>query len=190
MSLRLRLKSETRAQHEMLEAKLDLQRPDFSLADLQLLLERFYGYYEPCEMQICHVPGVLQSQLDSRRKLPLLTDDLMHFGHTQETLKSLPKCRVALADSEARALGRWYVFEGSTLGGQLLSVRYEREFGLSNRGCSFFRGYGANTGLMWREFCKLLDDYSSPATDTEVLHAAATTFESMASWLCAGQIGE
>lgn len=173
----------------MLEAKLDLQRADFSLADLRFLLERFYGYYEPCETQIGCVSGAVQLQLDSRRKLPLLTDDLLHLGHTQETLNSLPRCRVTLADSVAKALGRWYVLEGSTLGGQLLATRFERDFGLADRGCSFFRGYGANTGPMWQQYCKLLDDNSSPETDAEVVHAAAATFESMADWLCAEEVG-
>jgi heme oxygenase len=184
MSLRERLKSETRVCHERLEADLDLTRDDFSLDDLRTLVERFYGYYAPCEGQIQTLPEPLRSFLDARRKLPLLERDLRHFDHTEATLRALARCPVPPLNSAAQALGRWYVLEGSTLGGQLLAKHFVTKFELANgAGCEFFTSYGPDVGTRWREFCQLLDEYSSPATNDEAVDAANETFATLSDWL-------
>ena len=94
MSLRDRLKTETLSAHQRLEARLDLLRPDFGRSDLIRLLERFYGYYHPCEEQIGHLPQTVQTWLADRLKTPLLAADLKFFGYTDQSLTALPRCPV------------------------------------------------------------------------------------------------
>jgi heme oxygenase len=187
VNLRDRLKLETRQQHEALEAKLDLQRADFSRDDLRRLLERFYGYYRPCEADVrkfAHaIPPALIASLAQRAKSPLLAADLTFFGHTKETIAALPVCNTFPADTAAKTLGRWYVLEGSTLGGQVLAAQFARKFGLAGKGCQFFACYGEQTISMWKDFCRLLNDYSASGSDDEAVAFANQTFKSMEAWL-------
>jgi heme oxygenase (biliverdin-IX-beta and delta-forming) len=182
MSLRDRLRFETRQQHTALESRLDLLRHDFQLPELTQLLERHYGYYRPCERQIADLPAAQRDFLEPRRKLPLLINDLQMLGHTSVSLATLPECELAPLDSVAAALGRWYVLEGSTLGGQLLARHFEQRFQLSD-GLSFFRSYGADVGPMWQSCCQWLDENSSPETDDAAIHSANETFATLSGWL-------
>jgi heme oxygenase len=185
VELRERLKVETRLAHERLEARLNLMRPDFRRDDLLRLLERFYGYYAPCEAELELVGEPLRSVLAARVKRQRLEDDLRALGHTGASLAALPRCRVPAATMPAAALGRWYVFEGATLGGQHLAAQFAAKFGLQGAGCSFFRPYGDEAGTMWRAYCQLLGDYANSETDGEAVASANRTFESLESWLCA-----
>ncbi len=182
MTLRDRLRCETRQQHQALESRLDLLRQDFQLSELTQLLERHYGYYRPCERQIADLPGPFQQFLEPRRKLPLLDQDLQDLGHTGVSLATIPDCALPPLDSVATALGRWYVLEGSTLGGQLLARHFEQRFHLSS-GLSFFRSYGAEVGPMWQSCCQWLDEHSSPETDDAAIHSANETFATLSGWL-------
>lgn len=190
-SLRERLKQETLPEHRRLESQLNLLRDDFQLDDLKRLLERFYGYYRPCESESTAGLLLLERLLAERRKTPLLVADLRHFGHDDASLAALPQCRVTAANTTARVLGRWYVFEGSTLGGQLLTAHFQKRFHLTtDRGCSFFQPYGNRVGEMWRSYCRLIDEYSSPEVDDAAIDAARETFRSMSEWLRIEREGE
>lgn len=184
MSLRDRLKHETRQSHDQLESQLDLLRDDLTLDELRTLLERFYGYYIPCEAEVGLLAEAIRTFLANRAKSPHLEADLRYFGHDADSLAALPRCPLSPADSTPRALGRWYVLEGSTLGGQVLSRHFADRWNLdATRGCAFFGSYGPRLGAMWKEYCQVLEDHASPETDDEVVAAAQQTFESLATWL-------
>ena len=52
----------------------------------------------------------------------------------------------------------FYVLEGSTLGSQLLAAHFERLLAVRpHEGGTFFSGYGAATGSMWRAFRERAD---------------------------------
>ena len=87
-------------------------------------------------------------------------------------------------DSLLALLGSLYVLEGATLGGQILSRHFVTQFNLSCRqGCSFFAGYGSETGRRWRAFCELLNSYSSPDGDAVIVQSAIQTFRCFENWL-------
>ena len=76
-----------------------------------------------------------------------------------------------------------YVFEGATLGGQIIG-RHLRD-GLRidrGNGAAFFGGYGDETGAMWMRFSRHVD--TSSIIDTEAaVGAAVETFEKLQVWL-------
>jgi heme oxygenase (biliverdin-IX-beta and delta-forming) len=184
VDLREQLKAATQKQHSTLESQLDLLRPDLTREGLRRVLEKFYGYYLPCERELAEQPDELQEFFAARFKTPQLASDLRYLGHTDESIAALPLATVASANSIARTLGRWYVIEGSTLGGRLLSERFEKMFGLSRgQGGSFFNCYGDRVGVMWKDYCRLLEQHACPSTDPEVIQAAEETFKSLGEWL-------
>ena len=86
----------------------------------------------------------------------LLQQDLQAMGAKagEETLpQSNMESSAVIGDPRSIFLGRMYVMEGSTLGGQYIARHVEETLGLSSgEGNSYFRGYGEATGERWREF--------------------------------------
>jgi heme oxygenase len=181
--LLFRLKRETEPQHEALERDLALLDNVVSLHSYRALLMRFYGFYRPWESALYpfleeHLPG----STSGRSKLPLLADDLRHFGCD---LTSLPAASVAAPDSLPAALGSMYVVEGSTLGGQLISRHLATALNLpSVSGRRFFFSYGENVGPMWRAFRGVLLAHSTVEADEIIIASARQTFISLHQWLC------
>jgi heme oxygenase len=131
------------------------------------------------------------SDYETRRKLPLLTEDLIALGSSAIAVTSLPRCE-ALPDCEdsAAALGCLYVMEGATLGGRTLLPLVEKQLGCgATRGAAFLASYGDQIGEMWRRFCISLDSGCEMAGGTDRAAAAAvSTFDSLEQWLCGSSI--
>jgi heme oxygenase len=176
-----RLKLETEAEHRQIEQRLALPRESFDRQELVSLLSRFYGYYLPCEAELDILPPGLRSLLGQRRKTPLLTADLKRLGLTPAAIAALPCCQVPAAPTPAEALGRWYVLEGSTLGGQLINRWLRTALGPGEESL-FFGSYGDRVGLMWRSYCQLLDE-ADPRQHDQTVAAAKTTFRTLGAWL-------
>ena len=121
--------------------------------------------------------------LDPRRRMYLLQADLAALGLSARAVAMLPTCPAPVLRNAVEALGSLYVMEGSTLGGRVIERNVERCLGLNARhGCTYFAGYGARTGAMWRSFLTRLDQ--APAADAEqVADGATATFERLAWWL-------
>ncbi len=80
-----------------------------------------------------------------------------------------------------------YVLEGATLGGQFIARHVERALGLAGgRGYSFFRGYGEDTGRMWRSFREELGDRAPALEADEIVASACGTFDRFHNWLVDG----
>jgi heme oxygenase len=178
-----RLRRETSSLHGALENSLDLLRPGMTLAAYRTLLEGFYGFYAPWETKVAgEIDGVLPRFSEERRKTPLLERDLQFL---QSEFDVIPRC-LALPDTSSLpgVLGTLYVLEGSTLGGQVLTRHFLKQFGVSPaQGCSFFSSYGEAVGQRWRAFCERLAAYSAPETDSSIVHSAAETFRLLGGWL-------
>ena len=177
-----RLRAVTRPAHDRLEGALGLLDERLDRDAYKQVLERFHGFWRGWEPQVA---ALLQDQpfLDPRRRLHLLEADLAVLGSSACAVDALPACPLPLLHGAAEALGSLYVMEGSTLGGRVIQRNVERCLGFDGRfGCSYFAGYGANTGMMWRSFLARLDE--APATDAErIATGAAATFERLAYWL-------
>ena len=172
-----RLREATRVVHARIEASLPLLAPALTLATYTRVIEAFHGFYAPMEPR-------LAGSFAHRAKVPMLLADLCALGKTAAEVAALPRCaelpRVTCA---SHAIGVLYVFEGATLGGQIIGRHLRDGLHLhSGNGAAFFGGYGDETGAMWRRFSHHVD--TSPILDTETaVGAAVETFETLQVWL-------
>ncbi len=183
----LRLRDETRPQHEAIEHALDLMSEQMTAEGYRYRLERLYGYYQPLEQRLFAFDGWPAAlELEARRKTPLLELDLRALGVSPE---AVPRCE-DLPDLRGlpQAFGCLYVMEGATLGGQLITRHIERLLGLGPRnGGRFFRSYGDEVGPRWKAFRAVLGSYAtSPQLEDAVVEAAAETFDKLHAWYTAG----
>lgn len=180
------LRAVTRPAHDRLEGALGLLDAQLGLTEYKHALERFYGFWRGWQP---HVASLLQDDalMNPRRRLHLLAADLAALGSLASDIEALPVCPHPTLSGAAEALGSLYVMEGSTLGGRVIERNVSRCLGLGGgRGCSYFVGYGAETGLMWRSFLMRLED--EPASNTGLIaNGAIATFERVAWWFSAAQ---
>ncbi len=180
------LRAATRPSHDAIEGALGLLDEGLDLDAYRLVLRRFYGFWRGWEPQVAHL---LRDEALSgpRRRVHLLAADLAALGVSGPALDALPSCPLTILRDGAEALGSLYVMEGSTLGGRVIQRNVERCLGDQGRAsCSYFNGYGGQTGAMWRLFLARLDE--APAADAERIgHGAAATFERLGWWLPRGE---
>ncbi len=184
-----RLRAETSGHHDAIENAKRFSRlgsDDFSLPEYVGILEKFFGFYKPLEELFRQHPDVLDAlDYERRFKLPLLKRDLLHLGHTEESLESIEICRsLPRVDTRAQALGCIYVMEGSTHGSQFIAKRLLEKLPLQDGGLSFYEGYGKDTMPQWKTFKAYLDEtVDKDAEGNDVVAAAAQTFEALHRWM-------
>jgi heme oxygenase len=76
-----------------------------------------------------------------------------------------------LADDAGCALGFFYVFEGSTMGGMVLRKRFAESLDLDDDALNFYGAYGRETAMRWRATCARFN--AAPLDRTEVDRAVA-----------------
>lgn len=184
-----RLKLETRADHERLEAALDLTSDRLDRGAYLRCLERLHGYFAPLEAGITAVGGWRERgvDLDARRRSSMLEADLSALGQAPAVV---PRCRELYLPTEpAGAFGALYVLEGSSLGGRVIARRLRDTLGIGpESGARFFHGYGDRTGEMWRSFRAALTAYARASGDHQrIVVGAARTFAGLCRWF---EIGE
>jgi heme oxygenase (biliverdin-IX-beta and delta-forming) len=179
-----RLRAGTADIHKQVEQRLDIFSTGFDLTCYRRLLERFYGYWAPLELQLCRVEELNHPELElpARLKANLLEADLRVLGAEPALV---PLCtRLPELESLGRALGCLYVLEGSTLGSQLIARHIKKRFQLEyGCGASFFNAYGDAVGARWARFRSFLSLHAEAASEDELLSAARETFETLDSWL-------
>lgn len=184
-----RLRSETAGHHESIEQAKRFSRlgsDDFTLPEYVDILEKFYGFYQPLEVAFQQHADVMEAlDYNARFKLPLLKQDLMHLGYTEERITQLPVCAdMPETGSKAHVLGCMYVMEGSTHGSQFIAKRLREHFGLHEGGLAFYEGYGKDTMPQWKLFKAYLDSEVAQGQDGDaVVAAAAKTFEALHRWM-------
>ena len=174
----LRLRQATAADHAGTEDSVPLMSPTLTREQYVDALRRFYRIIRAWDAWAdAHAPEDLRAMVAERRRASLLADDLLTMGEAAAPAEDdVPHARMEATavpgDPRAVFLGRMYVMEGSTLGGQLLARHVEQQLGLEpGRGDSYFAGYGDHTGRRWREFKALLE--ALPDTDTDTVIASA-----------------
>lgn len=182
----IRLREETRTEHMHLEAVVNIPERLGSLESYRWLLKRFYGFYLPFEPALRAVTPDLGIDMTQRTKLPSLKRDLDALDLDPkgiEVCEDLPRLDVG------KAVGAWYVLEGSTLGGQIISrmLAEQRQIGPENGG-AFFAGYGAENGPMWRAFGAAANEWLT-ANDAimKAVEGARTTFDAIERWMREGE---
>lgn len=190
-NLMAQLRAQTAAEHRRLEAALDLMRDDLSLADYAACLRGFYGYLAPWEEAArARIPASLIGAFDARRKTGALRDDLRALAQRGAGGVDVRELRLPTrldwpdCDATAAWLGAWYVFEGSTLGAQVLAPHFAERFGLTPQsGLRYFSGYGPRTGSMWNAFRALLVETIEPVAYATAVDGARRTFERLHDWM-------
>lgn len=184
MEFAQRLKTETTPQHKSLEQKLNLLRPEMTLADYSHVIERFYGFYVTLESEFFSNPH--DNFFDDRKKSASLEADLKSLGINPALVKKISPARLPQMDSSEKQLGIMYVLEGSTLGGQVLQKHFHQKFDLTpEHGMSYFCGYKEQTMPRWRDFQRLLAESShkNSLKQDVIIHSAQQTFLSLEEWL-------
>ncbi len=183
------LKQHTQANHDRLEAHpltAQLMAPTLTKAAYLDVLQAFYGYYLPIERTFAAwAVSLPQLQLNARRKVHLLADDIQYLASATE-LDRLPVCEhVPAYDAPAAMIGCLYVLEGATLGGQIISRHLTQQIGVRpDAGMRFFSGYAEQTGAMWKAFRQVVTDcVQDEHTETAVIEAACQTFDTFERWL-------
>lgn len=181
MTLLERLRAETRTQHEAMEATFPLPQ---TKEDHARTLKVFLGFLEPLEQRISDLLQPSHVLLRGRAKTAWLKEDLRALGRTDEDIAALPRCsRLPPVDNLARSLGALYVFEGATLGGQIIARHVEEKLGLSEgAGYRYFRSYGSAVGRRWQEFRELVLHHSTPEADADCIASASDTFAKLGAW--------
>jgi heme oxygenase len=186
-SILKRLRSETSERHTALERRLPLMDPRLSRDGYQSIIEAFFGYYAPLEVQLsgASVWAELEFDFAARRKVPELEKDLVVFGRTAAELTRLPKCaELPKLETIAQVLGCLYVIEGSTLGGQIITRHLQANLGITpETGGAFFAGYGAETGARWQAFGAMITEAARFCGADEIVASANRTFETLELWL-------
>lgn len=176
------LRAATRPAHDRLEGGLGLLDERLDLMAYREVIARLHGFWRGWQPRMAALMRD-EALLAPRRRLHLLEADLVALGVPATAVETLPACPLPVLRDAAEALGSLYVLEGSTLGGQVIRRNVERRLGLDGqRGCAYFAGYGAETGLMWRAFLARLDA-APPADAGRIAQGASATFERLAWWL-------
>lgn len=185
------VKSFTQENHENLERNALLRYLGLSSLDYATylkIIKRFYGFFSPLEDIIkvnAEVSGYLPD-FPTRRKASLLKADIESISEITGAKTDIKICNdLPEINNTSKAFGCIYVMEGSTLGGQLIYRNLEKFLQLSSeRGASFFYGYGPETGARWKTFKQGLLGFSesSKANKMETVNAAKETFEKLDNW--------
>jgi heme oxygenase len=158
------LRETTWPAHQRLERRLDVKARFSDLCAYRAHLVAMWGFCAALEQRLGPDRfGAALSDYASRRKLPLLTRDLVALGAAPDAVERLAQC-AGLPDCTdiSAAFGSAYVLEGATLGGRTLLPLVQARLGLSAaHGASFLASYGELTAAHWRSFGAALDAWCS-----------------------------
>ncbi|MBH8569533.1 biliverdin-producing heme oxygenase [Microvirga sp. STS02] len=179
-----RLRHETRPFHDAVEQNpfnLTLGAGTVTAADTAQFLARMYGFLQPYEAQLhAHAAAFGPAwQLDQRYRAPLILEDLARLGHPVPP----PRCpALPPLSTRAQLLGAMYVFEGSTLGGQVIARQLDKA-GIAAH--AFFTGRAGRTGPLWKAFGEQLTEAAEAGHDdpAAIVASAVHTFQALAKWL-------
>jgi heme oxygenase len=177
------MRAATRAEHEAVETALDLLDPDLSRPRLAIALRLLHGFWAAAE-------AGLQAWADRspddaravgwprRRRAGLFAADLRALGGRAGGRPVLAE----VADTDS-ALGRLYVLEGASLGGQAIDRHLAALPTLAAVRLHAFTPYGAETGGMWAAFRRAARErVAAGGVADAMIRSARGTFGALAGW--------
>ena len=182
--LSVQIKQLTKEAHQELEGVVVRQLKAIKEEkDYAKLLAKFYGFFHPVEEALnkflndTNVPFYHQ-----RRRSSIILDDLQHLNVGDIGLAIATE--VPKIDNECKALGSFYVLEGSTQGGTIIANMLTRHSGMPAEAVNFFNAYKEKEKNMWQSFREKLDEIPFGSKEAEeVIQAANETFEKFHSWM-------
>ncbi len=183
-----KIRAQTAECHTEIEAKLDLFNRINTKTDYVTLLQRWLTYLEPIENKIAGADGwkhfEMAHPMSGRLKSAHLREDLAFCGAGEKKAHDGKRPNLECFEN---MVGFCYVIEGSTLGGQFISKEMKKRFFANeDGGTKFYSGYGANNGIMWKEFCANLENWGQrkDIDQDKVVFTAVETFKTLQEWLC------
>jgi heme oxygenase len=151
------------------------------------LLKKMYGIHGSFERwaSLRDEWAELQFDFEERRKIPYLDLDLRALAPPLDPL-GLPTAPLPLEGAGwPFLLGYFYVMEGSTLGGKILSRLITQHLGFTpESGGAYFCSYGPDVGARWRSCQELLVRVAATQDDANAMvDGARDAFHRMDSWL-------
>ena len=172
------LSLKTRAAHRSIEQAPLLQRLlETTLTQPQFLQIqfRFLQVYQPLEISLKSLE-IWTEDTPAPNRWASLTQDLIKLGSQAPNLFT----SVPVPTSEAQALGRAYVLEGSRLGGEVIRRHLETLPWFQNT----FGSYFVPDQGRWRKFKGLLDHHLNSQQDiSDAVHGANEGFKLIDKWM-------
>ena len=164
---------------------VQLMSPAVSRPLYENLLKKFLGFYQVLEPQLAVYDhwSSLGLDLKERLKTPSLLQDLKRLHVDIRDIPSAPA--PDWIHDEASAMGTFYVMEGSTLGGQVITRHVSAHLQLSpDHGLAFFSSYGDAVGARWKETREALLRFAEQSSaEDAMIESAKKTFTGLAAWL-------
>ncbi len=174
------LKEKTQDSHDAAEQLMQAEKifkGTFTFTDYLAMLQinaKLLQQFEPAVMAA--IPDGLSKELhlSAREKLPLLRQD---FAELDLPFPG-PVLNAGIPDVH-EALGILYVMEGATLGGQVIAKHLSKLPEFADHHFYFLKSYGKDTGPMWLQFKKVLDEKVQPADFDKVIAGAEKAYSFM-----------
>jgi len=178
-----RLRGETRPQHEAMEKvgfSDKIMSGQLSLDDYKILIRNNYIMNQIMERGVEAVEGftaIPGLNYESRKKGALLEKDLEVLGLNKAEIDA--NNYAFNFNNLHEALGAFYVMEGSTLGGSVISRQLAKTDSLSSVSeFNFYGCYGDMVGPNWKAFQSVLLEQASDATkEDQMVAGAAKAFD-------------
>lgn len=171
----LLLKEKTKDLHDLVEDKLQsgkIMDKSFTRSNYQQLLEYNYSFllhFEDAVFEKISAENAKKLNLEKRRKLPFLLKDLRDLKF------QLPERTVI--KTEAEAFGILYVMEGATLGGNVIAKNLAKNPEFADVSFNFFGCYGAETGILWKNFREVLESEYQDSNAEDILSGAKRAYQ-------------
>lgn len=182
-----RLKSETRPHHDRIEEvgfSNKIMSGQLTLDEYKLLVINNYRIHKLVEETLEQNPQVKNLEgleFDSRKKTAALAKDLEVLGLNPADY-STNDITLDLSDFH-KAMGTYYVLEGSTLGGSVIArqlAKNEAIAAATGSQFNFYGCYGDMVGPRWKAFQQvLLNVATDAAAEDKMVAGAAATFDAM-----------
>ncbi len=190
-----RLKSETRPQHDKIEEvgfSGKIMSGQLTLDEYKLLVINNYRMHKLVEGAMDKMPEIKALEgleFESRKKMPFLVEDLKNVGLNPDDY-GVEDINLDVSDFH-KAMGTYYVLEGSTLGGSVIARKLATNQNLANAGLTDFKFYGCYgdmVGPRWKAFQQVLVNVATDkAAEDKMVAGATATFSALTDMFVASR---
>ncbi len=153
---------------------------DYSEPEYAEHLGRLLGFYEPFEAALATaMAGAAWPASPSRTGL--LRRDLEDLGFGASALRDFPRCDAVPVVSETTLPGCLYVYEGASLGGQIVGRHLRRSLGDAHAFAFYHRDAGERQ-RQWKAFCASLERCRVPSLEAASA-SAVDVFRALGDWM-------
>jgi len=184
MTIHELLKTETRPHHDSIEKYSfsdNIMDGTLTLDEYKDLIAKNYVFHAEMESALESFLKELP-EFASRKKTGLLLQDVRELGLEKDSFK---KFSPPVFKNYYEALGAMYVMEGATLGGAMIYKQLLKNDEIAQANSfNYYRGYGAETGIRWKSFLKILsDEIKTDLQKRDTVSGAIKTFQAFENLL-------